>query len=59
VRGEPPLDVEALAEAAMRLAQIIAGARGRIAAIDLNPVMVGARRQGITVLDALIERRQG
>jgi acetate---CoA ligase (ADP-forming) len=59
VRGAPPLDIEALAEAALRLAAIITSARGQIAAIDLNPVMVGAQGQGITVLDALIERRQG
>jgi acetate---CoA ligase (ADP-forming) len=59
VRGEPPLDVDALAEAALKLAQIITGAQCQIAAIDLNPLMVGAQGQGITVLDALIERRQG
>jgi acetate---CoA ligase (ADP-forming) len=59
VRGEPALDVDALAEAALRLAAIIAGADGKIASIDLNPVMVGAAGQGITVLDALIERRGG
>jgi acetate---CoA ligase (ADP-forming) len=59
VRGEPALDVDALAEAALRLAAIITGARGQIAAIDLHPVMVSAHGQGITVLDALIERRQG
>jgi acyl-CoA synthetase (NDP forming) len=56
VRGEPALDTDALASAALRLAAIIAGAKGRIASIDLNPVMVGAAGQGITVLDALIER---
>jgi acetate---CoA ligase (ADP-forming) len=59
VRGEPALDVAALAEAALKLARIIAGAHAKIAAIDLNPVMVGAAGQGITVLDALIERRGG
>jgi acetate---CoA ligase (ADP-forming) len=56
VRGEPALDVDALAAAALRLAAIIAGAHGRIASIDLNPVLVGAAGQGITVLDALVER---
>jgi acyl-CoA synthetase (NDP forming) len=59
VRGEPALDVEALAEAALKLARIISGAHGKIASIDLNPVMAGAAGQGITVLDALIERRGG
>ena len=56
VRGEPPLDTDALAHAALRLGAIIASAKGAIASIDLNPVLVGAAGQGITVLDALVER---
>ena len=56
VRGEPPLDADALAEAALKLGVLIASAEGRIASIDLNPVMVGARGAGIVVADALAER---
>jgi len=56
VRGEPPLDAEALADAALKLGTLIASAEGRIASIDLNPVMVGARGAGIVVADALVER---
>ncbi|HXA71371.1 MAG TPA: acetate--CoA ligase family protein [Stellaceae bacterium] len=56
VRGEPPLDADALAEAALKLGVLIASAEGRIASIDLNPVMVGARGAGIVVADALVER---
>ena len=56
VRGEPAADVEALARAMLRLGAIIAGAHGKLAAIDLNPVLVGAAGQGLTILDALIER---
>ena len=59
VRGEAPLDVDALANAMLRLGAIIASARGHIAAIDLNPVMVGSAGQGLLVLDALIERAGG
>ena len=59
VRGEPAADVAALAEAALRLATIIAHAKGKIAAIDLNPVMVGAAGQGAVVVDALVERATG
>ncbi len=58
VRGEPACDIEALAQAVARLGAIIAAARGRIAAIDLNPVLVGAAGQGLTVLDALVERAE-
>ncbi|HKF70365.1 MAG TPA: acetate--CoA ligase family protein [Stellaceae bacterium] len=57
VRGEPPLDAETLADAALNLGNLIASAQGRIASIDLNPVMVGAKGTGIVVADALVERR--
>ena len=56
VRGEPPLDAQALAEAAVKLGSLIVSAAGRIASIDLNPVMTGARGAGILVADALVER---
>ncbi len=56
VRGEPPLDAEALADAALKLGALIASADGRIASIDLNPVMVSPRGTGIVVADALVER---
>jgi acyl-CoA synthetase (NDP forming) len=56
VRGEPPVDVAALAQAALRLGAIIVGAQGRIASIDVNPVLAGAAGQGVIVLDALVER---
>jgi len=55
VRGEPALDLEAVAAIAMRLGEIMQAGRGRIASIDLNPVMVKAKGQGAIVADALIE----
>ena len=56
VRGEPPLDVKALAAVAVGVGRLIQGARGKIASLDLNPVMVGAEGEGATIVDALIER---
>lgn len=56
VRGEKPVDIDALAHAAWRLGALIAAAHGRIAALDLNPVLAGAAGQGVVVLDALVER---
>jgi acetate---CoA ligase (ADP-forming) len=56
VHGEPPLDAEALADAALKLGALIASAQGRIASIDLNPVMVRPRGSGVVVADALVER---
>jgi acyl-CoA synthetase (NDP forming) len=56
VRGEPPVDIDALAQAALRLGAIIAGAAGRIASIDVNPLLASAAGQGVVILDALVER---
>ena len=55
VRGEPPLDLGAVAAIAMRLGEIMQAGRGRIASIDLNPVMVRAEGEGAVVADALVE----
>jgi len=55
VRGEPPLDLEAVAAIAVRLGEIMQAGQGRIASIDLNPVMVRARGEGAVVADALVE----
>jgi acyl-CoA synthetase (NDP forming) len=55
VRGEPPLDLEAVTATATRLGEIMLAGRGRIASIDLNPVMVKAKGEGAVVADALVE----
>lgn len=56
VRGDPPLDVGAFAAVAVGVGRLIAAARGAIASIDLNPVMVGAQGEGAVIVDALVER---
>ena len=56
VRGDPPLDLDALAAAAIGVGHLICGAKGQIASIDLNPVMVGAKGEGVVIVDALVER---
>lgn len=56
VRGEPPLDLDALAQVAIGVGRAIVAARSTIASVDLNPVMVGAAGEGAVVVDALIER---
>lgn len=55
VRGDPPLDVQALADIAVAIGTVISGAHGTIASLDLNPVMVGAAGEGAVVVDALVE----
>ena len=55
VRGAPPADVDALAEALALLSLFAAANADTIASIDINPFVVLARGQGAIALDALIE----
>ena len=57
VRGEPPMDLDALCEAVVGVAAVMTGSNGAIASIDLNPVMVRSQGEGVVVVDALIERK--
>ena len=57
VRGEPPMDVGAIARAAVGLGRFIASAADRVRSVDVNPLVVGAAGEGAWVVDALVERR--
>jgi len=59
VRGEPPLDVEALARMAVKVGAVMLEAGGRIASVDINPVMLFERGRGALAVDALVERGPG
>jgi acyl-CoA synthetase (NDP forming) len=52
-RGAPPVDVEAVAKAALALGRLMQTTPD-IVEIDVNPLMVHAEGQGATALDALI-----
>jgi acyl-CoA synthetase (NDP forming) len=53
-RGSPPADLDALVELMVRLSQFAADFGSEIAEIDLNPVIVHAKGEGISLVDALI-----
>ncbi len=57
VRGEPPMDVDAICAAMVTVASIMQQNADTVASIDLNPVIVGCAGDGIVIADALIERR--
>lgn len=57
VRGEPPINVRPLAGMAVKLANFMLRNEDVIASVDLNPVLL--KTDGVVVLDALIERRNG
>ncbi|RYY26655.1 MAG: CoA-binding protein [Sphingomonadales bacterium] len=52
-RGSPALDVEAVADLVVGLGSVLAGTPA-IREIDLNPVVVYTKGQGVVALDALI-----
>ncbi|MGH7333267.1 MAG: acetate--CoA ligase family protein [Candidatus Rokuibacteriota bacterium] len=54
VRGAPPSDVEALVDLLVAVSGFAADHRDTVAEIDLNPVIVHPRGQGLSVVDALI-----
>jgi acetyltransferase len=54
VRGAPPSDVPALIELLVAVSRFAADHRDTVAEIDLNPVIVHPRGQGLSVVDALI-----
>lgn len=53
-RGAPEADIEALAALMVTLSQLAADHAETIAEIDLNPVIVHAKGDGVTIVDALI-----
>ncbi len=54
VRGGAPLDLPAAVDLLRRLGEAARGLGAIINEIDLNPVLVGRRGEGVTVLDALV-----
>ena len=53
-RGRGPADVEALADAIVRVSHLAFELRNEIAAVDVNPLMVLPMGRGVLAADALI-----
>jgi acyl-CoA synthetase (NDP forming) len=53
-RGQPPCDIDALAEALSKLSVFVAAKRAEFTSIDVNPLLVRPKGQGAAALDALI-----
>jgi acyl-CoA synthetase (NDP forming) len=53
-RGRPAADIDALVDAMLRLGRLAKDFEEVIAEIDLNPLLVHAEGQGISVVDALV-----
>jgi succinyl-CoA synthetase beta subunit len=52
VRGRPAADIEAVVEAALKLAQMAADFGPRLAEVDINPLVAGP--EGVVAVDALV-----
>ena len=57
-RGAPAADIDALVELMVRLSHFASDHSETVAEIDLNPVLVHERGQGLSVVDALIVKRK-
>jgi len=55
VRGRPRADLEALADSLVRLSQLAVDLGDLIDALDINPLMVLPKGQGVRAVDALVE----
>lgn len=53
-RGKPAADKEALAEALVAVSRMAAGLGARLKEMDINPIFVGAKGQGVAAADALV-----
>ena len=57
VRGGAPADVDALVALMLALAELAAAQAGRLAEVDLNPVIVHQAGRGLSIADALMVTR--
>jgi hypothetical protein len=54
VRGEPPMDVDALANAVVKIGELMADDSAGVVSIDLNPVLLDDAGKGGVVVDAAV-----
>lgn len=54
VRGEPAADIEAVADAAVRIGNLVASHTPRIVSLDINPLIVGEAGRGYAIVDAVV-----
>lgn len=54
VRGEPPMDVDALCEAVLRIGELMLDSAAKVMSLDLNPVLLDSAGKGCVVVDAVV-----
>jgi acetyltransferase len=53
-RGKPPADIDAMADALVSISHMAVHLEGRLAELDINPLMVLPAGQGVKAVDALV-----
>jgi acetate---CoA ligase (ADP-forming) len=56
VRGEPPMDVDALADAVVKVGELMRDPDAKVMSLDLNPVLLDSVGKGCVVVDAVVFR---
>ena len=56
-RGRPAADLAALADTLVRVSHLAMHMQGRLAELDINPLMVLPRGRGVKAADALVVLR--
>ena len=56
VRGEPPMDVDSLCDAAVRIGELMLDPAAGVMSLDLNPVLIDSAGKGCVVVDAVVFR---
>jgi len=54
VRGEPPMDVDVLCDAVMKIGDLMLDPEARVVSLDLNPVLLDSAGKGCVVVDAVV-----
>jgi acyl-CoA synthetase (NDP forming) len=54
VRGEPPMDVDALCEAVVAIGELMLDPAAKVMSLDLNPVLLDSVGKGCVVVDAVV-----
>jgi acyl-CoA synthetase (NDP forming) len=54
VRGEPPMDVDALCDAVIKIGELMLDPAARVVSLDLNPVLLDSAGKGCVVVDAVV-----
>jgi acetate---CoA ligase (ADP-forming) len=56
VRGEPPMDVDALADTVVKVGDLMRDPDAKVMSLDLNPVLLDSAGKGCVVVDAVVFR---